>query len=179
MEALIAALLRLLEGRGAGEISVRDVAAEAGVNHGLVHHYFGSKEGLIREAAARTAARMLRDHPPGVRLAWTFASLRANSGLARVVARLCLDGPHDVLAGAGLPPDALRARAAAATDALARAGLEGAIDPRVLVGGAIAFLLGWIVFRPLLEAGYDLPPDADLQLARVLAIIDAALAPDA
>ncbi len=32
-------------------VSVRDVAKEAGVTHGLVHHYFGTKEQLIRRSS--------------------------------------------------------------------------------------------------------------------------------
>ena len=31
-------------------MSVKKLASEAGVNHGLVHYYFGSKEGLVVEA---------------------------------------------------------------------------------------------------------------------------------
>lgn len=45
-EKLIAAAKRCLVEKGHGACSVKDIAAEAGVNHGLVHHYFGSKEGL-------------------------------------------------------------------------------------------------------------------------------------
>jgi AcrR family transcriptional regulator len=32
---------------GHSKFSVRSVAKQAGVNHGLVHHYFGSKEGMV------------------------------------------------------------------------------------------------------------------------------------
>jgi len=32
---------------GQAGVTVRAIAAEAGVNPGLVHHYFGSKENLI------------------------------------------------------------------------------------------------------------------------------------
>ena len=49
-EKLIAAAADLLGEVGPRAMSVRMVAERAGVNHGLVHHYFGSKEGLMRAA---------------------------------------------------------------------------------------------------------------------------------
>ena len=43
---LVAARACLVE-RGHAACSVKLIATQAGVNHGLVHHYFGSKEGLF------------------------------------------------------------------------------------------------------------------------------------
>lgn len=43
---ILAAASRLFAGQGAGDVSVRRVAAEAGVSLATVHHYFGSKEQL-------------------------------------------------------------------------------------------------------------------------------------
>jgi AcrR family transcriptional regulator len=40
------AALRLFAERGPDRVSLRRIAAEAGVSHGLVIHHFGSKEGL-------------------------------------------------------------------------------------------------------------------------------------
>jgi TetR/AcrR family transcriptional regulator, regulator of cefoperazone and chloramphenicol sensitivity len=40
--------LRLFSGRGPDGVSVRQIAAAAGVSPGLVLHHFGSKEGLCR-----------------------------------------------------------------------------------------------------------------------------------
>lgn len=44
---ILAAFAALLLEEGAQEISIRKVAKRAEVNHGLVHHYFGSKDGLL------------------------------------------------------------------------------------------------------------------------------------
>jgi len=41
---------RLLAGGGCGSTSMRAIARDAGVDAALVVHYFGSKEGLLREA---------------------------------------------------------------------------------------------------------------------------------
>jgi AcrR family transcriptional regulator len=46
-EALIDAAKRLLPDRAPGTIAGRDLAAEAGVNYGLVHHHFGGKDAVL------------------------------------------------------------------------------------------------------------------------------------
>ncbi|MGI9585171.1 MAG: TetR/AcrR family transcriptional regulator [Acidimicrobiia bacterium] len=48
--ALLDAAERLLIKRGHAALSVRVVATEAGVNHGLVRYYFGTLDGLLLEA---------------------------------------------------------------------------------------------------------------------------------
>ncbi|MBT6372667.1 MAG: TetR family transcriptional regulator, partial [Acidimicrobiaceae bacterium] len=52
-EALVAAAARLLGHLAPKRISGRVLAEEAGVNYGLVHHYFGGKEALLREGFDR------------------------------------------------------------------------------------------------------------------------------
>jgi AcrR family transcriptional regulator len=51
--ALLDAAERLLITEGAGRITTRRVATEAGVNHGLVHYYFGSMEELLMQVLER------------------------------------------------------------------------------------------------------------------------------
>jgi AcrR family transcriptional regulator len=57
--ALLDAAERLLIEEGHGGITTRKVAAEAGVNHGLVHYYFGSIEELLFQAMERYTERLL------------------------------------------------------------------------------------------------------------------------
>ena len=45
--ALLDAAERLLVEVGHARVTTRRVAEEAGVNHGLVHYYFGSMENLL------------------------------------------------------------------------------------------------------------------------------------
>ena len=54
-EALIRAAGEMLAKLGPKTMSVRKVAAKAGVNHGQVHHYFGGKSGLIQAAMSHLA----------------------------------------------------------------------------------------------------------------------------
>jgi AcrR family transcriptional regulator len=58
-EALLDAAERLLVREGAGGISTRQLAREAGQNHGLVHYYFGSVDELLIQALERFTNRVL------------------------------------------------------------------------------------------------------------------------
>lgn len=44
---LISAAIAAIHARGSLDITIRDIAARAGVSQGLAHHYFGSKDRLI------------------------------------------------------------------------------------------------------------------------------------
>lgn len=62
-EANVAAFLdaaeRVLVRDGAAGISTRQLATEAGQNHGLVHYYFGSVDELLMQALERFTGRVL------------------------------------------------------------------------------------------------------------------------
>ena len=58
-EALLDAAERLLVGVGYAGITTRRLAEEAGVNHGLVHYYFGSNENLLVRALERFTERLI------------------------------------------------------------------------------------------------------------------------
>jgi AcrR family transcriptional regulator len=62
-EALLDAAERLLADVGYAGITTRRLAEAAGVNHGLVHYYFGSNENLLVRALERfTAGLIARQH---------------------------------------------------------------------------------------------------------------------
>ena len=58
-EALLDAAERLLVEVGYAGITTRKLAEEAGVNHGLVHYYFGSNENLLVRALERFTERLI------------------------------------------------------------------------------------------------------------------------
>jgi TetR/AcrR family transcriptional regulator len=58
-EALLDAAERLLVEIGYARITTRRLAEEAGVNHGLVHYYFGSNENLLVHALERFTERLI------------------------------------------------------------------------------------------------------------------------
>jgi TetR/AcrR family transcriptional regulator, repressor for neighboring sulfatase len=168
---LVAAAVELLKDRSVEEISVRDVAAAAGVNHGLVHRYFGSKSGLMEAAVEQLSTEVHRGRPDRAAMsAATFDYLRAHPEVARIVARACLDGPADLLQKAAPPRARLDDIVAPLGAAFARIGLQ--VDPYLVNALASAALLGWFAFQPLLRKGFGLPPDADDKLAALLGALD-------
>ena len=56
--ALIDAAVELFAENGVRGVSVRAIAKHANVNHGLVHHYFGSKAGLVTAVLDTLAVRL-------------------------------------------------------------------------------------------------------------------------
>jgi AcrR family transcriptional regulator len=58
-EALLAATVRVVARSGLRNLTYRAVAEEAGVTHGLVAHYFGSRAALIEEALIHCLSRSM------------------------------------------------------------------------------------------------------------------------
>ena len=58
-ERLLDAAERLLMTVGYAQITTRRLATEAGVNHGLVHYYFGSNDNLLVQALERFTERLI------------------------------------------------------------------------------------------------------------------------
>ena len=54
-DKLLKAACKLLAQKGPKGVSNRDIAKHAGVNHGQIHHYFGSKRGLLEAAISKLA----------------------------------------------------------------------------------------------------------------------------
>lgn len=55
--ALIRAARELFAEQGPSAVSLRDVARRAGVSHGLIHHYIGSRDDLLRLVFADSTER--------------------------------------------------------------------------------------------------------------------------
>ena len=170
-DLLVDATLRLLVTRPVAGVSVRDIAAEAGVNHGLVHRHFGSKDGLIRAAVERAAKTVYGEDTPA-RASWFFERLREHPELAILVARACLDGQSDLLALAAPPPALLEAIAARLRTVTKSIGPHG-VDAHLANALWTCAMLGWFVFRPMIDNGYALPANADDKLARAIESLDA------
>jgi AcrR family transcriptional regulator len=58
-DRLLDAAERLLMTVGYARITTRRLATEAGVNHGLVHYYFGSNDNLLLQALERFTKRLI------------------------------------------------------------------------------------------------------------------------
>jgi len=138
------AAMRLFAERGAAAVTIREIAAAAGVSPGLVMHHYGSKEGL-RDAVDRRAAALFEDmlgelgrvgeEGGSASLAELLAvRLEDEPVLVGYVRRLVLDG--------GDAADALFGRLFEATEAGMRALVNaGIIRPAADERTRTAFLL--------------------------------------
>ncbi|HJL11582.1 MAG TPA: helix-turn-helix domain-containing protein [Polyangiaceae bacterium LLY-WYZ-15_(1-7)] len=144
--ALVDAAARLFAFEG--DVSVRRIAAEAGVNHGLVHRHFGSKEGLRRAALEHLAARMDARLPAEgadleALMAAAFDAVREDDLYWRILARSLLAGER---------PAALQRAFPVVRRLIARAEAEGLPEPATHVAERLAIGLGWLVFAPWIQA---------------------------
>lgn len=58
-DALLESAIELFAEHGPASVSVRDVARRAGVNHGLVHRHFGSKDALLAQAIEQGSSGLM------------------------------------------------------------------------------------------------------------------------
>lgn len=152
---LVAAAIELFARRGPDAVSLREVAAEAGVNYGLIHQYIGSKEDLLRLAfrsvSEQTAARFAAAPDVDGAIDALLPPRSQPSPYVAMLAWAILQG-HD--------PQALLGRSPALAmlfERLAGAG-ESSDEERVQVADAIALNLGWQLFGPFINGAAGLDP---------------------
>lgn len=134
-DALKSAAFILLRNKGS-QFSVREIAAAAGVNQGLIYRHFGSKENLISETLADVTAEMSEQ----LRSGDSPVDLMVTRGLdaATVLARLVLDDAISLMTRHS-------ALEALTTAARANDDLDGpSAETRASI--ASAMLLGWALF---------------------------------
>ena len=153
-EATIAAMLdaaqELFSARGFTAVTVRDIAERTGVSHALVHRYIGKKTDIYRAVLTRNEEAILNAAPDDPDIL-ASASLMFREGLTtqrqytRLIAHSALHGlSYDRTSGRFAATDRLvelAERAAASASPTERAAKD--IDPRLVVAGCVALLLGW------------------------------------
>ncbi|MGL6234189.1 MAG: TetR/AcrR family transcriptional regulator [Segniliparus sp.] len=154
VEAVLSAAASLFAEKGPRATSVREVAALAGVNHGLVHRHFGSKDRLLGAtlqhlADTATAARESGAGPEGARAVGELHM--------RLMLRAILDG---------YPVAELQERKPGLQSFLGQVlpEFEDERQARLAAGHAVALQLGWRLLGPFLRAGLGLDDLADEEL---------------
>lgn len=150
------AALELFGADGPDGVSVRVVAAAAGVSPGLVLHHFGSKEGLRRACDAHVVA-VIRGTDPDVLsdTSGLAAMLEAAAPVRRYLARALVDSSADAAA--------LFDEIVTLTGAwLAEGTLEGWAQPSEDPQARAALYVSWLLAPLILES----------HLARVLDVDD-------
>ncbi len=170
--AILAAAEEVILARGFARASTSAIAAKAGVTKSLLHHHFGSKEGLWREVKRRRFAtyadeqlRMLGDADLTTDLlresiAFYFRFLRDNPQFVRILAWVYLERQDD--AGDDLSGE-LTDRGVAWLRAAQEAGLlRRDLDPRLLLFTFIGGVQHWFQDRDFYrqQMGADLDDDA-------------------
>lgn len=174
-EALIDAAAKMFAERGPANVSVREIAAAASVNHGLVHRHFGAKDRLLGEVLDHLSARLDTALGPDADalalpelLRRTFATTRAHRLYWHVLARAILEG---------MEPASLQ-RSFPVVERLVRAlqrETKLPIDARSAAALAVALGLGMLVFEPYLRAATGLDATRWRALERMVPALAATL----
>lgn len=166
-ERLISAAADLLGEVGPQALSLRSVAERAGVNHGLIHHYFGGKSGLLRAAMTRLVeehAIFAREQSHGDPVPAALA-LTNDQRYLRAVVRSVLDGEMELAltelsAGVSVPRGALQhATAVRNLD-------EPDLAIKAHVAAGMAMEMGWAALEPFLFAIIDVTSDDEKEAIR-------------
>jgi AcrR family transcriptional regulator len=148
--AIRASARKLIAERGPAGVALRDIASDAGVNFGLVYHYFGTKEQLLNDVYAQAAANAAIRLGEVEHLDDALAVLMTlgDGTTARLVAWAVLDGidPTELFSvspALALLADLVRRDAADAGNKVT------AEEARVFAAMAMVIALGWRLFGPL------------------------------
>ncbi|MFI8423876.1 helix-turn-helix domain-containing protein [Streptomyces sp. NPDC085479] len=176
---LLAAARRLLKRDGVlAGVNLREIAAEAGVNHGQIYQYFGSRQSLLRAAAADLVERQSVDReghwelPFAERRQAMFRHRLDEPELVGLEALLALDGDEGFSA---FP------RFAQTCQSLDRDRGEGALpegsDAVAAHVMTAAAQMGYVVFREAYARDTGIPlEELDERAARAFARMVAGLA---
>jgi TetR/AcrR family transcriptional regulator, repressor for neighboring sulfatase len=157
-DEVIAAILdsaaELFAERGPLAAAIRDIAARARVNHGLVFRHFGTKEQLVAAVLDHLAARhsaLIDAHAP------TADIEAAAERQLRVVARALLDG---------FPVGQLQTSFPGAARLIDEIRPQHRSDQaaRLAAANAIALRIGWQLFEPFLRSATGLHDMAETKL---------------
>ncbi len=164
---LVEAGAELLSDREPSAISGRALAQMADVNYGLIHHYFGTKDEVLRRSMQLHRDRFFAATTTQGRVP-AFFSPSGHPGYVRAITRATLDGE--------LSTDEARYPVITTmVDSLvdADSGDEEQSAIRVAIITAVAAQLAWALFTPALEQGLgvsvaELEPRAAPMLRRLL-----------
>ncbi len=126
---------------------MRQLADAADVNHGLVHQYFGSKDGLIQATLEHLASQIApvaedaSDVPASIHP--LLAAIGDRAAFVRLLGWLLLEGADP----AALPTDFPVVRGVLDRIEREMGDAPRRVDSRVVVAGFISMAFGWLVYR--------------------------------
>ena len=165
--AILETAMRLLAERGPSKVSLREIAREAGVNHGLIYRFFGTRDQLLGAIIGQFIEHSMEVVERSDSVADALRDFLTMDERGRIYGRLLVLA---LLDGADLKPFVMTSVAfAALVDRLRSerrpnghvprsrgpgpgADADAGVDPRIVVTASIALILGWHFFNPYLLA---------------------------
>jgi TetR/AcrR family transcriptional regulator, repressor for neighboring sulfatase len=170
-EAILDAAAELFAKRPPSRVTIRDVAARAGVNHSLVHRHFGTKDNLFKAVLLRGSADYsaridhLTDPADAFRAGFSFAS--AEDPVAAATARALLDGTIRPRDGQGYP--GMERHIALLQSAVASRWAEPPFPSRLITAAAFALMSGWFLLEDSLVTSAGLGAAGRVELREQVA----------
>lgn len=170
--AILVAAAELFQQRSPSAVSLREIAKRAGVNYGLIHHYYGTKDAILAELLRRgsvNGAERMRDSASIDDALAALTTPGERSTHARMLAWALLDGVDPAKLVAVSPTITKLTELIAAAEAAQGSAADGP-DPRVLAATTVSAILGWNFFRPFVAAiaGMDDTPELSADVIGLL-----------
>ncbi len=157
-EAILETAAELFSKHGVAAVSLRQIAARAKVNLGLIHRHFGTKENLRQQVQDHLAARVREEigiPQSAMEGSWKgLEVIRRHDAFWRVLARTFLDGTFEGDVQSEFP--FVRNQVDLVRRDQQNGTLPSDMDPRILVAGALALSFGLLVFEPYIVPGTGL-----------------------
>ncbi len=155
-EAVIAAARQQFAEKGYAAVGMREIAARAGVNQGLIHRHFGSKDGVLQavlqgmftDVSGAAAAKLDPAAPDFIVRLFPLAAQRKTDWM--ILMRAVLDGYDFGQAGLTFP-----ITASVLSHVAARRGRRDR-EARKRAAAVIAGGLGWLLLQDYLSLILDL-----------------------
>jgi AcrR family transcriptional regulator len=151
---------------GVSGVSIREIAAKAGINHALIIRYFGSKDALVAEILRREISTLVSTHAakPGRSAAETLGmlrgvlldSLKAQKRTMRLILRAGLD---ELSPESYVEPNTERVAAMLANWIATHQTGENLPDARLVSVVVMSTLFSLNAIAPWLMTSVGLPPD--------------------
>lgn len=158
-DALLVAAVQLFAERGPASASIRNVARLAGVNHGLVHRHFGSKDDLLAEAVEVGSAPLQLGalRPEGFDVDSVVHAMHQLSASPRMIARILVDDiPIERVRSRYPVVDGLRRFAQGLPTAARPAALA---EPRLAAATAASLVVGSAIWGDRLRTAFGVADD--------------------
>jgi AcrR family transcriptional regulator len=164
----------LFSHRDPKSVTVREIAAQAGVTHALVHQYVGTKADILNAVIVRDAPnrkRMITDMPD---LHSVMPQLFEDVLNRRIHTQSIIRSAMDGVEYASLKERTEVGRAlidladASRASGIARLPAPDAADPRIALAAAVAMTYGWVALGSWLTHIFDLEGQDPVEVRRQL-----------